>query len=66
MDDPDNFANPVSPSAMTWDSAELALTSKTGEVSFGLAYAPAWIRVLLNSGSGSVRMTVAQYAAVPK
>ena len=66
-DDPNSYANPVSPSAVTWDSNFAGTTAATASAQFGLAQAPLWMRVLLNSetGSGFVRMSVAQSSAVP-
>lgn len=65
-DDPDSIQNPISRSAVTWDSTYVNLSAKTAEEYFGLAVAPAWMRVLLNSGSGSVRMSVIQTGAIPR
>ena len=66
-DDPNSYANPVSPSAVIWDSSFAGIPAGTGSVQFGLAEAPLWMRVLLNSetGTGSVRMSIAQSSAVP-
>lgn len=65
-DDPDSIQNPIARSAVTWDSTYVDLSSKTAEEYFGMSVAPAWMRVLLNSGSGSVRMTVIQTGAIPR
>lgn len=64
-DDPNSYGNPVLPSLMAWDSTAAGVTGASAEVQFGLSYAPAWMRVILNSGSGSVRMTLIQHGAVP-
>ena len=65
-DDPNSYANPITPSAMVWDSDAAGVVNQTTSQSFGLPYAPLWIRVLLNSetGTGSVRMTVVQHNVV--
>lgn len=64
-DDPNSTQNPISASAMTWDSTYPGVSAQTGEKVFALAAAPLWIRATLNSGSGSVRMTAVQHGAVP-
>lgn len=66
-DDPNSYANPVARSAVTWDSNFAGITAGTTSTQFGLAQAPLWMRLLLNSetGSGSVRMSIAQSSAVP-
>lgn len=65
-DDPNSYGNPVAASAMAWDSNAAGVVNQTVSQSFGLPYAPLWMRVLLNSetGTGSVRMTVVQHNAV--
>lgn len=62
-DDPNSPTNPVTPALMAWDSAFTAVVSQTTEAAFGIAYTPAWIRVLLNSGSGSVTLNVMQHSS---
>lgn len=63
-DDPNSYANPVAPSAVTWTTV---VSSVTGSQSFNLSGAPAWCCVLLNSetGTGSVSMTLIQNGSVP-
>lgn len=66
-DDPDSYANPISRSAVTWDSALVAVSAQTGGKAFTLPGVPVWVRVLLNSQTnpGYVRMTLTQASAVP-
>ena len=64
FDDPNSLSNPVSPSAVTWSSsADSNVVGATASAASYFAYAPIWVRCLLNSGSGSVATTIAQYAS---
>ena len=72
-DDPNSPTNPVLASAMTWvNSPDAAAVGATGgiQTTFGgfNAYAalfPLWVRILLNSGSGTVTGTVVQSGVAP-
>lgn len=64
-DDPDSYGNPIARTSVFWDSTQPNIIAGAVSVGFGLAYAPAWAKVVLNSGSGSVRMTLNQHSAVP-
>lgn len=68
-DDPNSYGNPVARSAVTWDTTlpPTAVVDATATQSFALAVSPVFCRILLNSesGSGFVRMTLAQNGAVP-
>jgi hypothetical protein len=66
-DDPNSYANPTASNLMTWDSNMAGVIAATASTVFDLTPAPLWARVLLNSetGTGSVRMTLAQMSAVP-
>jgi len=67
FDDPNAPTNPVGLSSMTWvSSGDSNVVSATGTKASSFTYAPAFIRVLLNSGTGSVTMTATQYGVVPK
>jgi hypothetical protein len=67
MDDPDSPTNPVSPPAVTWFGCpDTALVGATASAQTSYTFCPAWIRVILNSGSGSVTMTVSQSGNVPR
>jgi VCBS repeat-containing protein len=58
-DDPNSPTNPVTPANMTWIPGSF-LTAQTTSASALIPSATAYVRVLLNSGSGSVAMTVVQ------
>lgn len=67
-DDPNSYANPVARSAVTWDTAYAGAATQTGSKLLGIGQAPLWIRVVLNSETGTtanVRMSVSQQGAVP-
>lgn len=61
-DDPNDPSNPVTPSNMTWiNSNDPAAVGATGAILTNFLFSPRYVRVLLNSGSGSVTATVTQY-----
>jgi hypothetical protein len=61
-DDPNSPTNPVVPSAMTWiNSNDTDVVGATSSQLSNYLFSPAFVRVLLNSGSGSVTATVTQY-----
>lgn len=61
-DDPNSPTNPVIPSATTWISTnDTNAVNATGNVQTNFLFTPVFVRALLNSGSGSVSMTVIQY-----
>jgi hypothetical protein len=65
MDNPNDAANPVSPDLVTWvNHPDTNLVAATATVQGNYGYAPAMMRVLLNSGSGSVKVTVRQSGVV--
>lgn len=65
LDDPNSPTNPVSPVNVTWVShPDSALVGATGTVQGNYAYIPTWMRVLLNSGTGTVTTTVTQSGSV--
>ncbi len=73
LDDPNSPTNPVLPSAMTWvNSPDTSAVGATGAIqtTFGgfnayVALFPLWVRILLNSGSGTVTGTVVQSGVAP-
>lgn len=73
MDDPNSATNPVIPSAVTWVNspdtnavgATAAIQTSYGGFSSASFLSPTFIRVTLNSGSGTVTATVAQLGVVP-
>lgn len=67
LDDPNNIASPVAAGDMTWlDALDGNLVSESADKSGGIQYAPTFARVVLNSGSGSVRGVFLQSSNVPK
>jgi len=73
MDDPNSPTNPVIPSAVAWiNSPDTNAVAATGQIqtTFGgfnayVALFPLWVRVLLNSGTGTVTTTVTQSGVAP-
>lgn len=64
-DDPNSPTNPVAVSAVTWlQIPDTNLAAQTASAGAFLNFCPAWVRVLLNSGSGSVTMTAIQSGSV--
>ena len=61
MDDPCNLANPVAMASMVWSaSSDTAVVAATADKFTRMTVAPTYARILLNSGTGSVRGTAAQ------
>ena len=66
LDDPNSPTNPVVPSAVVWIStSDAAAVGATASIQTNFAYPPIFVRTLLNSGTGTVVMTVVQASAVP-
>lgn len=73
LDDPNSPTNPVSPPLVTWVSspdtaavgAVAAIQTSYGGFNSFAALSPTFVRVLLNSGTGTVTTTVIQAGAVP-
>jgi|SRR6185312_12970786 len=73
LDDPNSSTNPVAQDSMNWtNSPDTAAVGATGSIVTSLGgygtYAdvfPLFVRVLVNSGSGSVTATIVQPGAVP-
>lgn len=63
---PDSLTNPIPVASMFWDTSLVpaGAINGTAGLSFSVATAPLWVRMVLNSGSGSVRMVLAQYNVV--
>jgi hypothetical protein len=67
LDDPNSPTNPVLPANMTWiNSGDAAAVAATGNIQSSYTYVPVFIRVLLNSGTGTVTATLQQASSVPK
>lgn len=63
FDDPNDPMNPVA--TPTWDSVLTGISAYTATTSGMLSVSPAYIKVTLASGSGSVALTVVQSSSVP-
>jgi hypothetical protein len=62
LDDPNSPTDPVAVGSITWvDSGQGA---KTANNAFQLDFAPSYIRVLQNTGSGSTTTTILQSGSV--
>jgi hypothetical protein len=73
LDDPNSPTNPVAPAAVTWVSspdttavgAVVAIQTSYGGFAAYAAMSPTYVRILLNSGPGTVTATVIQAGVVP-
>ncbi len=66
MDDPNDPTNPVTAGSMTWvNSADTNAVGLTSSIQTNYQFAPKYVRLLLNSGSGSAAMTVIQSSVTP-
>lgn len=65
----DNPNDPVSPVALAdvqWiNSSDTAVVNATATKQSNFTYAPLYVRITLNSGSGSIKATVVQYSVTP-
>jgi hypothetical protein len=63
---PDSLVNPIPLTSMFWDTSLIpaGAVDGTAGITFSIATAPLWIRIVVNSGTGSVRMVVQQYNVV--
>jgi hypothetical protein len=63
---PDSLVNPIPVNQMFWDTSLIPAGGVAGStgMSFSMATAPLWMRIVLNSGTGSVRMVLTQYNVV--
>lgn len=67
LDNPNSATNPVIPSAVTWlATSDPAGVAATGSIQSNYQYAPAFARVLLNSGTGTVVATYLQSSVGPR
>jgi hypothetical protein len=61
LDDPNSTVNPVAPASVTWvNCADATVVGATANMQTNYAFPPAWVRVLLTSGTGSVAATFIQ------
>ena len=57
----------LAPYQMTWASAsDAGVVAQTANAVSWSTFAPPWLKVTLNSGTGSVTMTVTQYSSAPR
>ena len=66
LDDPNSPTNPVAEASMTWvDSSDSAVVGATATKQSNFLFAPAFVRVKLSSGTGSVSATFLQSSNGP-
>jgi hypothetical protein len=67
MNDPNDPTSPVPPANVNWYNTNdaVGITATVG-LQTNFAYAPRYVRILLNSGAGSVTATVVQYNVVTR
>jgi hypothetical protein len=67
MDDPNDPVSPVAIGSVTWlNTSDLDAVTAVGDVFTNFDWTPTYARILLNSGSGSVAGTFAQFNVVNK
>ncbi len=67
MDDPNSPTNPVSIPNVTWlNTNDSDAVTAIGDVFTNFDWTPTWSRILLNSGTGTVTATFAQFNVVSK
>lgn len=67
MDDPNDPINPVAVGSVTWlNTSDADAVTAVGDVFTNFDWSPTYARILLNSGSGSVAGTFAQFNVVNK
>lgn len=67
MDDPNDASNSISPALMTWNNwPDTVFAGATGSFQSVVAFIPIFVRIVLNSGAGSVRGTFQQASVVPR
>lgn len=67
MDDPNDPFSPVAVSAVTWlNTNDTDAVSASGDVFTNFDWTPTWVRILLNSGTGSVKATISQFNVVSR
>lgn len=66
MDDPNDPINPVPQASMVWINAvDTNLVAKTANATGAFVATPIFVRIKQTSGSGSTKMTIAQFSNVP-
>jgi hypothetical protein len=66
FDDPNDLISPVPLANMFWDTGLFPAAAIGGSagITFGILTAPLWVRILLNSGAGTVKAVLTQYNVV--
>ena len=65
LDNPNDPVNPIARASMQWvDHPDTNLVGATTTLQGNYGYAPLFMRVVINSGSGTVRLSVIQYNVV--
>lgn len=63
--DPNNSNYTIQPYQVPWiNSTDTGAQSQTGNIQTSYSIAPLWIRILLNSGTGTVAASIIQYGMV--
>jgi hypothetical protein len=66
LDDPNSATSPVLPSAVNWiNTNDTGAVGAATSVQTNFLFIPTFVRVLLNSGTGTVGTTIIQAGAVP-
>jgi hypothetical protein len=66
LDDPNSPTNPVASALVNWvNSSDASVVNATTTAQSNYAYSPTYVRILLNSGSGSVTGKLVQSGVVP-
>lgn len=64
LDDPNSATNPVDPADCVWiDTNDTLAVGASSSLQTNYFFAPAFVRILLNSGDGSVSATITQHGA---
>jgi hypothetical protein len=66
FDDPNDLISPVPLASMFWDSGLVpaGAIGGTAGITFSMATCPLWLRLMLNSGTGSAKLVAVQYNVV--
>lgn len=65
LDDPNDPTNPVAAASMVWiNSADTTVVGATASAQTNYAFAPRFVRILLNSGTGTATATISQLGSV--
>lgn len=66
MDDPNSPTDPIAEASMTWiNCADTAVVAKTANAQGVLVATPVFVRIKQTAGTGSCKMTIAQFSSAP-